>query len=337
MALSQAAATAIVGGAQAGMGVLQMIGQRRRERRAMENEVRLMNIHQQHQLALNRHGQQLQQETWERTNYPAQVKMLQEAGMNPALLYGKGGSGGVTGSQGGGSAAMGHAPGVQPMPTMDLAQIAKLKSEIKVNESIANKNNADAGLSGAKEQESIAALGEIAANINNKNAQTELLQIEKDLKDLELNLKNRTLNVVIRKAEVELEQANQTLRSLKVKGDLDEATYQNALKLSTNAVIKSGLDNILTRVTTDKNRQEIETQKKELLLKAEELVLKGKSVKTEQFKADIAAFEAAVKANFPNIWNVAGAGVINFVNRCRQALGGDPYGGDYEPIEYERD
>ncbi len=324
-------------GAFGGQTSMMYFDRKRQERVQMENTRKLMELQQQHQMALNQQGQNLQLDTWNKTNYPAQVKMLQEAGMNPALLYGKGGSGGVTGSQGGGSAAMGHAPSLGMLNFPSLIDAAKLKSEIKVNESIANKNNADAGLAGAREKESIASLGEIAANISNKEAQTELLQIEKDLKNLDLQLKNRTLNVVIKKSEIELEQAQQTLRSLKVKGDLDEATYKNALKISANAVIKSGLDNILTRVTTDKNRQEIETQKKELLLKAEELILKEKSVKTEQFKADIAAFEAAVKANFPNIWNVAGAGVINFVNRCRQALGGDPYGGDYEPIEYERD
>ena len=37
-----------------------------------------------------------QKELWDETNYPAQVKMMEQAGLNPALLYGKGGGGGAT-------------------------------------------------------------------------------------------------------------------------------------------------------------------------------------------------------------------------------------------------
>ena len=44
-------------GAQAGNSIISMIGQRRRERRAMENQMRLMDIHQRNQMALNQQGQ----------------------------------------------------------------------------------------------------------------------------------------------------------------------------------------------------------------------------------------------------------------------------------------
>ena len=49
-----------------------------------------MDIQARNQQMLNEHGQRLQLKTWEQTNYPAQVQMLKEAGLNPALLYGIG-------------------------------------------------------------------------------------------------------------------------------------------------------------------------------------------------------------------------------------------------------
>lgn len=44
-----------------------------------------------------------QMEMWKATNYPGQMEMLKAAGLNPSLLYGKGGGGGVTTGSGHGN------------------------------------------------------------------------------------------------------------------------------------------------------------------------------------------------------------------------------------------
>ena len=66
-----------------------------------ENEIKKM----QEQYNLNRemakYSQELNKEMWEYTNYENQVKELEKAGLNPALLYGKGGGSGAS-TQGGG-------------------------------------------------------------------------------------------------------------------------------------------------------------------------------------------------------------------------------------------
>lgn len=51
--------------------------------------------------ALQKYNEGIQYDLWQKTNYPAQVEQLQKAGLNPALLYAKGGPGGTTGSVGG--------------------------------------------------------------------------------------------------------------------------------------------------------------------------------------------------------------------------------------------
>lgn len=121
----------------AATSVLGMIGQRQREQRAMNNQRELMGIQFNNQSELNaqqyRNQSQLQKdaqdwqyEMWQKTNYPAQVEMLKQAGLNPALLYGmKGGGGVTTGSVGAGSAQGGSAQGGQaPAPQhMDLSAI----------------------------------------------------------------------------------------------------------------------------------------------------------------------------------------------------------------------
>ena len=54
------------------------------------------------------HAKQL--EMWEKTNYPAQMEMLKKAGLNPALLYGTSGGGGMTVGSGAASSRAATAP-----------------------------------------------------------------------------------------------------------------------------------------------------------------------------------------------------------------------------------
>lgn len=76
-----------------------------------------------------------------------QMKNLQEAGLNPALMYGLGGQGGTTGGAGTSNVGGGQAANAAEMRQAEegmAMQKARLISELKVNDSIAEKNKADA-------------------------------------------------------------------------------------------------------------------------------------------------------------------------------------------------
>ena len=115
-------------------GLLGMIGGHQAERRQYRNQREMMHQQYTNQLGLNRQGHDLQMDMWNKTNYGAQVQHMIDAGLNPALMYGSAGQGGTTGSQTGGSAAMGN---TQQMQSMDLsnallgAQIGKIDAETK--------------------------------------------------------------------------------------------------------------------------------------------------------------------------------------------------------------
>lgn len=118
--------TLINAGAGIATGALGMIGQRARENRAMDNQKKLMGIQFENQQRLNKQGQELAMQTWKETNYPAQLAMMKEAGLNPSLMYGQAGAGGGTVATGsGGSAQGGNAPAPQKMP-FDIGQIAQI-------------------------------------------------------------------------------------------------------------------------------------------------------------------------------------------------------------------
>jgi hypothetical protein len=98
------------------------------------NQRRLMNMQYQNQRLLNQQGSDLQYDMWKKTNFPAQVAMMKEAGLNPALMYKGAGPGGTTGSQGGGAASGGNAAQVRMMDMQNLllgAQKANLDKDLE--------------------------------------------------------------------------------------------------------------------------------------------------------------------------------------------------------------
>ena len=170
-------------GIGAASGLIGMIGQKKREKRAMANQMSLMDKQQAGQEYLNRQEHELQYEMWKKTNYPAQVAMMEEAGINPATLYGNSGAGGTTtGSQGGGSAASGNAPAPQPILMGEAIKAALAASQIKLANSQAEKNEAEAGsIRGEEGTVGEATIKEKLANVLNTQSKTELNYIEREI------------------------------------------------------------------------------------------------------------------------------------------------------------
>lgn len=133
----------ITAAAPAVNSALGMIGQRGRQIRYNKQSEKLMGLQVQNQMKLNQQGSDLQYDMWKKTNYPAQVAMLKEAGLNPALMYGQAGSGGITGSQGGGSASSGNAAPIQPWIPMDMGNAMKTIAEMKLIQAQTDKTKAE--------------------------------------------------------------------------------------------------------------------------------------------------------------------------------------------------
>lgn len=126
-------------------------------------------VNSQEQLAS--YQQQLAMQTWNQTSYPAQVQKLEEAGLNPALLYGKGGSGGQLMSFGSGGVAGASAPSAGEQ-TQANAGMGLMLMQQKQAEAQINLMNAQA----AKTQ--IEAVKEAGADTTNENTDTTLKQTQ---------------------------------------------------------------------------------------------------------------------------------------------------------------
>jgi hypothetical protein len=305
------------------LAMLQNRWNKQRATTQYNREIEMMRQQLANQQLLNKQGQELQMKTWLDTNYPSQIEMLKSAGMNPSLLYGKGGSGGVTGSASGGHAAMGQAVQAAPahIPYIDAIQIQKVQSEIELNKSIALKNKAETGYATAQTAESTAKLGEITANIQNKEAQTELFKIDEQLKKLDYQVANETTDEKIKKAEIEVKSANEQLTKLTTETKITTETYRESIQIIQQRALESVLNNIFIRSETDKNRQLIEQSKAQIIAQTQELYLRSLEIDTESYKTEIEAWSKEMQVEYPNIWNVLGGSIVDVIAQMRGWVG----------------
>lgn len=111
----------------------------------MSNQSDLMAKQYNNQKLLNIQQQKLNLDTWEKTNFKAQVDQMKKAGLNVGMMYGmSGGSGGTLGSGSSGTASGGNAPHMDLGSIVTEARLAE--STMKLQEAQARKLNADAGI-----------------------------------------------------------------------------------------------------------------------------------------------------------------------------------------------
>lgn len=104
MAFDISAAAGAAAGNVAG-GILGMVTAGAQDRRQIKQQQKLTDIQVKAQKDLTDYSNQKQLEMWHNTSYGAQREELEKAGLNPALMYGMGGGGGVTTGAGGATSA----------------------------------------------------------------------------------------------------------------------------------------------------------------------------------------------------------------------------------------
>jgi hypothetical protein len=216
-------------GTSAGMGILGMIAGHNAQRRQHRDNKELIGMQHSNQRNLNQMGHDLQMDMWNKTNYGAQMQHIKDAGLNPALMYGMSGGGGVTtGSQSGGSAASGSAEQMRPM---DLGN-ALIGAQIKDLEASANlKDDQGNKLKNVDTKEAESRIGEIEARTENEKVKKILVEIQTDIEEIRKANTQREYDANIGKTE-------QELRRLSIGADLDLETFDAVVEEAAgNAVL----------------------------------------------------------------------------------------------------
>lgn len=256
---------------------------------------------------------QKEMQMWHDTNYGAQVEELKNAGMNPALLYGKGGGGGTTiGGSGMGISAGASATGAQRSQAASQAmgiglQGAMMEAQIEVMKSQANLNNTEAEKKGGVDtKEAEARIQDITQGIENKKAQQELTQVQTTLNQMDAEIKGKTIEQQIDQIGWLTQKAEQEFKEVTIRNYINSETRNDKIAQIQAEAIGALLRNLNTQAdTTLKGTQNTATITG-LQQKWKELSLQSRNLDQNDKRINIEKFAKEMEANYPSIMESSG-------------------------------
>lgn len=233
----------------AGMGLL-LGGYNDRRQIEMQQKLTDMQLTANAKMAGLNHDLQLK--LWNETSYPAQLAKMKEAGLNPALMYGGTGSGGTTGAASGSGVSGSQA--MRQSEILDLnAQIMQMqlmKSEQKVNESIARKNNIEADYTaGAKTEETNTNIRSVIANTTNTEEKTKLIKLEQTGQEIQNKIQNelKQSGMITEKLIQEVNAVKENYKQTLLQNNITERITETIIKQYDGNLNNTVLEGLLTQ------------------------------------------------------------------------------------------
>lgn len=307
-----------------GGGVIGMIGQRKRDERAMMNQRQLMDIQFKNQQRLNEQGHELQKKMWEHTNYKNQMKMIEEAGLNPALLYGMQGGGGVTvGSQTGGNAAAGQAPQPQHMDISSIVQANNLAADVALKKALADKAQAEADKTrGVDTQQAETSVQKMLAEIKSQEAQQALMKAHTEGQEISNLIQGESMEEQIQTLKYTAKRIEYEAGKAKNDKSVSDATVNDAIsKIKAETAIK-WLETNLIKADTKLSQEQAKKAAAEIVNMQSKLGLDIRMTDAKEREVKAKEFETFIKANYPTVWEAFGHSVMTGINMIN---GGETY------------
>lgn len=227
----------------------QMFGQMNDDRQFRQQD-RLM----QQQLGYNEdftkfnNAQQLQM--WKDTNYPAQVEQLEKAGLNPGLLYSKGGGGGTTTGSGAATVNAPQAPhggGENMGMAMSMMQMQNMKAQRELIEAEKNKVIAETPNVPLQGENIKADTASKLQGIENQKAQEILTTQQGRIAKAEADIKSATVEESINIITSQMLKANEEWHTAAANRYVSEQTAQTQVNQANLNLVQTGLENILLK------------------------------------------------------------------------------------------
>lgn len=296
------------------------------------------------QKRLNEFNQELGMRTWHETNYKAQMDELIKAGLNPGLMYGKGGQGGMTMAGPSSSVNGATAPGGSGELGMGMqlglaAEMTKANIELAKANAMKARTEAEK-LGGVDTEEAATRIGKLIAETTNESLKGELIKVQTGIAKIQESKTDEEIQSRINALTAQARESN-------IKASLTESQFNDLVNDVRLTVIGKQLENELTKsktTLTDTQKQGIITS---LVQKWTELglnrvtvdqhgrALDQKDIEIQQKQQDIAIskFKAEIEAEYPGAWNVVGSALKKAYNTLENFESAMIYGSGFKGVE----
>ena len=183
------------------------------DKRQREQQQHLTDMQLKAQQQLNKSNNDLQLDMWKKTNFPAQMAMLKEAGLSPGLIYGGSGAGGATTGSAGGSVSGGSASGHsgEAMGIAALAQQQQMnQAQLELIKAQTNKTNVEAD--------------------KTAGVDTTMAKVQIDIAKIERDVRDQTSEAAIGIINKENHKAVEELQIARNQSKISDETYKQEIE-----------------------------------------------------------------------------------------------------------
>lgn len=277
------------------------------DRRQVSQQHRLTDIQLDAQKNMMDYGYQKQMDMWNATNYPAQMQQLEKAGLNPGLMYAKGGPGGVTGTPTGSvtGATAQQNPG-EIMQAMGIAnQNSLLQSQRKLVDAQARETNVradkEAGVDTELGKTQIASLTQ---GIQNQKAIEVLTKAQSLMQSMENVIVGHTMKEREDYIVAQTQQAQELVMQAEQQTFIDRATAHAKADIIRTEAIGQVLQNALTQAQTGQAKAATQVDYAQIHKMAQDIAQgwTDLSQKEQQIKLNEWMNQAEIKLGNKAIW-----------------------------------
>lgn len=224
------------------------------DQRQLRQQQELQRLQMQGNREMMDYSMKKQLEMWKATNYAEQIKQMKIAGLNPGLLYGMKGGGGVTtgsptGAVQGANAPMGGGEimgGIGMGINLELMKAQKSLIDAQTRNLDANTTKTEGVDTGLARTQ----IFEGMVRADNTRADTKVKELQADLMAFEKEIKGSTLEEAIQKFTAEAEAAKATVDLMANRLFIEKATANTMVDKAYADLVGTLLTNELTRAQT---------------------------------------------------------------------------------------
>lgn len=258
-----------------------------------------------------------QLEMWNNTNYEAQMEHIKKAGLNPGMIYGMKGGGGVTTGSAGGSVSGAQAPvggrEIQELMQQQI-QMRLLKAQEENIKAQTNKTNVEADvIGGVQKEKTVAETENLMQGLDNLKMEYEAKRLMIAMQNIENYEKQASQEDRLDYIEMQAKIAAKQLDILRNEGKISDDTVQSKIEIvkqeAAGAILRNELTKANIRATNEEiNKWKVELQQgwKKLGTEWEGMIQGWSRLEKEQQKIEIEKWVAQVKANYPGVGEVLG-------------------------------